>query len=33
MCYNLTDGGEGYKGLKHSDEFCKNLSERSKGNT
>lgn len=32
MCYNLTDGGGGYKGIKHNEGFCKKLSERSKGN-
>lgn len=33
MCYNMTDGGDGYLGLVHTDEFNKNLSERSKNNT
>lgn len=32
MCYNLTDGGDGYKGLQHDDAFCERLAERSKGN-
>ena len=33
MCYNITDGGDGFKGLKHTDEFKENLSKRSLGNT
>ena len=33
MCYNLTNGGDGYLGLIHTEEFNKNLSERSKNNT
>lgn len=32
MCYNLTDGGDGYKGLQHDEKFREKLSERSKGN-
>jgi hypothetical protein len=32
-CYNLTDGGEGYLGLKHSEEFIERLRQRSIGNT
>ena len=33
MCYNMTNGGDGYLGLVHTDEFNKNHSERSKNNT
>ena len=33
MCYNITDGGDGFKGLKHTDKFKENLSKRSLGNT
>ncbi len=29
--YNATLGGDGTKGLKHSDEYCKRLSENRKG--
>lgn len=32
MCYNLTGGGDGYKGLRHNNEFCEQLVKRSKGN-
>lgn len=33
MCYNITDGGDGYKGIKHDKDFCDRLSKRSVGNT
>lgn len=33
MCYNITDGGDGFKGLQHSQEFKDKLSKRSKCNT
>lgn len=31
-CYNITDGGEGHLGLKHTEEFKENLRKRSLGN-
>lgn len=32
-CYNLTDGGEGYLGLKHTEKFIQRFRERNFGNT
>lgn len=33
LCYNITDGGEGYTGLVHTKEWRENLSKRNKNNT
>lgn len=33
MCYNLTGGGDGYKGIQHDEAFCERLAKRSRGNT
>ena len=32
LCYNITDGGEGFLGLKHDEEWMQHLAERNAGN-